>query len=90
MKKLFLAIIFVTLVAIFIIGCQAPQDVKAQMDKQTEQIKALETKLAENTAKIEQLKVDYEKHITDFHKKALIGKPGPQPIKPTPPPKIGR
>lgn len=87
MKKLTIALL---LVAVFlIIGCQAPQEMKTQLDKQTEQIKILETKLAEHATAFEQLKMDYEKHMVDFHKKGVT----PTQVKPTtpkPPTRVGR
>jgi outer membrane murein-binding lipoprotein Lpp len=85
MKKLAIAVCL--LAFLFIVGCQAPQDVKAQMDKQSEQIKMLEAKVTEHAAKIEQLKMDFEKHLTDFHKQASTGKTATQPQPPT---RVGR
>lgn len=86
MQKLLIAAIFIAFV--FAISCQAPQEIKTQLDKQTEQIKQLETKLAEHATAFEQLKMDYEKHLADFHKKTTTITP--KPTQPTPPPKIGR
>ncbi|MBS4015521.1 MAG: hypothetical protein KGZ86_03695 [Candidatus Latescibacteria bacterium] len=87
MKKLTIALIL--LAVIFIVGCQAPQDVKAEMDKQAEQIKMLETKLAEHATAFEQLKMDYEQHMVDLHKKTAT----PTQTKtttPQPPTRVGR
>ena len=86
MKKLLIATILVAIV--FIIGCQAPQDVKSQLDKQGAQIQALEKSLQEHAVKFEQLKMDYEKHMVDFHKKTTTTTP--KPTQPTPPPRVGR
>lgn len=82
MKKLTIALIL--LAVIFIIGCQAPQEIKTQLDKQTQTIETLQKTVNEQAAKIEQLKMDYEKHMIDLHKKTV-----PTQIKPTtlPPPK---
>jgi hypothetical protein len=43
MKKLLIAAMFVAFV--FAVSCQTPQEIKTTLDKQSEQIKALETKL---------------------------------------------
>ncbi len=85
MKKLLIATMLVAIV--FIVGCPAPQDMKAQIDKQTETIKNLETKITEQAATIEQLKMDIEKIYTDYYKKAPTT---PKSTQPTPPPRVGR
>lgn len=81
MKKLLIATLLI--VAIFVIGCQAPQELKTKIDNQAEQIKNLETKINEQAATIEQLKTDFEKHIAEFHKKPTTPAKPPAPkIKP--------
>lgn len=87
MKKLTIALML--LAVIFIVGCQAPQEMKTQLDKQTVQIKMLETKLAEHATTFEQLKLDYEKHMVDFHKKGATPTQV-KPTTPTPPTRVGR
>lgn len=87
MKKLTIALI--ALVVLFIIGCQVPQEIKTQLDKQTEQIKQLETKIQEHQAAFDQLKADFEKHMADFHKKAATPTQ-PKPATPQPPTRVGR
>lgn len=85
MKKLLIATLLI--VAIFVIGCQAPQELKTKIDNQAEQIKNLETKINEQAATIEQLKTDFEKHIAEFHKKPTTPTKSTQP---SPPPRVGR
>lgn len=86
MQKLLIAGIFIAVV--LAISCQAPQEIKTQLDKQSAQIQTLEKTIQDQAAKIEQLKMDYEKHIADFHKKATTTTP--KPAQPTPPPRVGR
>jgi outer membrane murein-binding lipoprotein Lpp len=84
MKKLLIATVLVAIV--FIIGCQAPQDIKAQLDKQSTQIQTLEKTIQDNATKLEQMKMDYEKHMVDLHKqKATAGS-----TTPVPPTRVGR
>lgn len=87
MKKLLIATLLVAIV--FIIGCQVPQDIKAQIDKQTETIKNLETKITEQAATIEQLKMDLEKIMADYYKKGTTPTT-PKPTQPVKPPPTGR
>jgi cell division protein FtsB len=84
MKKLAIAVCL--LAFLFIVGCQAPQDIKSQLDKQNVQIQALEKTLQDQAAKIEQLKMDFEKHITELHKKPA----GTTTSQPQTPPRVGR
>ena len=85
MKKILIAAIFIAFV--FAVSCQAPQDVKSQLDKQSAQIMTLEKTIQDQAAKIEQLKMDYEKHMTDLHKKPVGGPTSSQPQTPT---RVGR
>jgi uncharacterized protein YcfL len=85
MKKL--AIGLMLLAFLFIVGCQAPQDIKAQLDKQNETIMKLEKTVNEQAMKIEQLKMDFEKHLVDLHKQKAMT---PAPKTPEPPTRVGR
>jgi hypothetical protein len=84
MKKLLIAAIFVAFA--LAVSCQAPQDIKSQLDKQSAQIMTLEKTIQEHAAKLEQLKMDYEKHMTELHKKQA-GTTSSQPQTPT---RVGR
>lgn len=59
---------------VFIVSCQQPAQMKADMEKQTEQIKMLEEKIDALNTKIEQLMTNYKKHLDDFHQKSSKGK----------------
>jgi outer membrane murein-binding lipoprotein Lpp len=84
MKKLLIAAIFIAVV--LAVSCQAPQDIKSQLDKQSAQIMTLEKTIQDQAAKLEQLKMDYEKHMTELHKKPA-GTTTSQPQTPT---RVGR
>jgi len=81
MKKLLIAAIFIAFA--LAVSCQAPQDVKSQLDKQSAQIQALEKNVQEHAAKLQQLMMDYEKHMVDLHKKPISGKTVTPPQEPT-------
>jgi outer membrane murein-binding lipoprotein Lpp len=81
MKKLLIAAIFVALV--LAVSCQAPQDIKSQLDKQTTQIQTLEKTIQDQAAQIEQLKMDFNKLMVDLGKKTG----GTTTSQPQPPPK---
>ncbi|MEO0115221.1 MAG: hypothetical protein ABIK93_07060 [candidate division WOR-3 bacterium] len=62
--------------AIFLVlSCQESAQVKAEREKMAEQIKALEGKVTELGAKVEQLTADYTKHYEEFHAKKAPAKP---------------
>lgn len=87
----YLALLSIALAFLFVVSCQAPQEIKTQLDKQAEQIKQLETKLTEQQTAIEQLKADFQKHMEDFHKpKTPAPKTTTQPSTPKPPTRVGR
>jgi cell division protein FtsB len=89
MKKITIALVL--LAVIFIVGCQTPQDMKAQLDKQVEQIKQLETKITEHAATIEQLKTDLAKIMTDYYKGKTPTSTTPStPSTPQTPTRVGR
>ena len=81
MQKLLIAAIFVAFA--LAVSCQAPQDVKSQLDKQSAQIQTLEKTVQENAAKLEQLKMDLDKLLVDLHKTPTSGKTTTQPQQPT-------
>jgi len=54
-----------------IISCQQPTQIRAELEKQTNQIKLLENKVDVLNAKVEQLMKDFNQHIEDYHKKSL-------------------
>jgi hypothetical protein len=59
MQKLLIAAIFVAFA--LAVSCQAPQDVKSQLDKQSAQIQTLEKTVQDQAVQIEQLKIDLAK-----------------------------
>jgi len=82
MKKITIALVLLALV--FIVGCQAPQDMKAQLDKQAQTIETLQKTVTEQAATIQQLKMDLEKIMGDYYK-------GKSPSStPQPPTRVGR
>jgi uncharacterized coiled-coil protein SlyX len=86
MKKLTIALVFLAL--ILVVGCQVPQDIKSQLDKQTQTIETLQKTVTEQGATIQQLKMDLDKIMTDYYK----GKT-PATTKtttPQPPTRVGR
>jgi len=84
MKKLLIAVIFVAFA--LAVSCQAPQDVKSQLDKQSAQIQTLEKTIQDQATKIEQLKMDYQKHMIDIHKQSV----GTTTSQTQPPTRVGR
>ncbi len=85
MKKILIAAIFVAIA--LAVSCQAPQDIKSTLDKQTAQIQTLQTTIQEQAAKIEQLRMDLDKLLVDLHKKTTTTTTTQQP---TPPTRTGR
>ncbi len=85
MKKLLIATIFIAFA--LAVSCQAPQDVKAQLDKQSAQIQTLEKTIQDQAAKLEQVKMDLDKLMVDLHKKTAGTTTTTQP---TPPTRVGR
>jgi uncharacterized protein YoxC len=55
---------------VLIMSCQQPAQIKTEMEKQTAQIKSLESKVDALNVKVEQLITDFNKHMDDFHKKS--------------------
>jgi peptidoglycan hydrolase CwlO-like protein len=88
----YLTILSILLAFLLVVSCQAPQEIKTQLDKQAEQIKQLETKLQEQGAAFEQLKADFQKHLEEFHKpkSAATPKTTAKPATPQPPTRVGR
>ena len=73
MKK-FAAICLIASI-VLILSCQESAQTKAEREKMAAQIKVLEEKVTEMSAKVEMLTTDFTKHMADFHTKA--------PAKPT-------
>jgi peptidoglycan hydrolase CwlO-like protein len=84
MKKLLIAVIFVAFA--LAVSCQAPQDIKSQLDKQTTQIQTLEKTIQDQAAQLEQLKIDLNKLYVDLGKKTG----GTTTTQTQPPTRVGR
>lgn len=84
--KTFAAICLIAVIA-FVLSCQESAATKAGRDQMAAQIKTLEGKVTEMSAKLEMLATDFAKHMTDFHTKATTApkttKPSTPSVKPT-------
>jgi hypothetical protein len=85
MKK-FVALCMIAAIAL-VVSCQESAQTKAEREQMTAQIKTLEGKVTEMSAKVEMLMTDFTKHMADFHTKAPARtapatKPAKPPVKP--------